>query len=60
MSVKTGKTVGVLDFIRSEQSPMGLFRIAPGIFIYRSYHGNAWTQSSSGTLSRSKTLRQGQ
>ena len=36
MSVKTGKTVGVVDFIRSEQSPMGLFRIAPGIFIYRS------------------------
>lgn len=31
MSMETGKTVGVVDFIRSEQSPMGLFRIAPGV-----------------------------
>ncbi|MHC2147044.1 DUF3077 domain-containing protein [Pseudomonas sp. 210_17 TE3656] len=31
MSKETGKTVGVVDFIRSEQSPMGLFRIAPGV-----------------------------
>ncbi|AIL59852.1 DUF3077 domain-containing protein [Pseudomonas alkylphenolica] len=31
MSKETGKTVGVVDFIRSEQSPTGLFRIAPGV-----------------------------
>jgi len=31
MSKETGKTVGVVDFIRSEPAPMGLFRIAPGV-----------------------------
>ncbi len=31
MSKETGKTVGVVDFIRSEPAPMGLFRITPGV-----------------------------
>ncbi|MCY1406057.1 hypothetical protein D9M71_213130 [compost metagenome] len=31
MSKETGKTVGVVNFIRSEPAPMGLFRIAPGV-----------------------------
>ncbi|MFY9961781.1 DUF3077 domain-containing protein [Pseudomonas sp.] len=28
---QTSNTAGVVNFIRSEQSPMGLFRIAPGV-----------------------------
>ncbi|PSS56898.1 DUF3077 domain-containing protein [Pseudomonas sp. BBP2017] len=29
--VETGETAGVVNFIRSEQSPMGLFRITAGV-----------------------------
>ncbi|MEE1868835.1 DUF3077 domain-containing protein [Pseudomonas auratipiscis] len=31
MSTETGETVGVVNFICSEQAPMGLFRISPGV-----------------------------
>lgn len=31
MSTETGETVGVVNFICSEQVPMGLFRISPGV-----------------------------
>ncbi|MFQ6575016.1 DUF3077 domain-containing protein [Pseudomonas sp. UM16] len=31
MNKETGETVGAVNFIRSEQSPMGLFRIASGV-----------------------------
>ena len=31
MSAETGKTAGVVNFICSEQTPMGLFRITPGV-----------------------------